>query len=226
MVSSQSKRYEAFWIPGLDSDEPDQDEALEIGARWLKQASYPGGPIIVMNGVSMWGRLGMLTGRYHLVSPQSKDRHFQGGEHAVLAVWPAPRALNLAETLAFRGGLCVIPGRSYDLSAWILATGATNVANPSAPVGSLGLDAAVRTVLDGIVQFGGHNGFLNAEEKIDAIQALRRMISAGHRPDPAAVREYVRATGNVYHDGAERLEVWYRGLLAGKSFRDYRRRSI
>ena len=36
---------------------------------------------------------------------------------------------------------------------------------------------------------GRHNGFLNAEGKIYAIQKLRQMINDGHRPAPPAVRK-------------------------------------
>jgi hypothetical protein len=225
MDTQTGPRYEAFWIPGLDSDEFDHDETLAIGGQWLDESDYGRGPIIVMNAVNMWDRLVPLAGRYPVVSPQSRDRR-AGTEHAVLAVWPAERALQLAENLAFHGGLCVVPGFSYDLTSWINTTGATNLADPSSAHVSLGLSSEVRTILDGIVQFDGHNGFLNAEGKIDAIRGLQRMVQQTHRPDPAAVREYVRATGRVYYGGAERLEGWYRGLLEGKSFRDYRGRRI
>lgn len=88
------------------------------------------------------------------------------------------------------------------------------------------LNSAVTGTLDSILQFGGHNSFLGGGEKEDAVQDLRAMLADGHRPDPADVEAYARASGETDVEGARRLREFYEKILAGRQLRDYRGRAI
>jgi hypothetical protein len=84
---SDGRAYEAFWVPGLDTDF-DPDEALATAERWLDTADYPAGPLIVPHAVKMVENrrsLLDLSRRYPVVSPQTQNRSATGHGHAVLA---------------------------------------------------------------------------------------------------------------------------------------------
>jgi hypothetical protein len=220
--------YEAFWIPGLDTDF-DPDEALLIGHDWLQSSSYPGGPVIVLNAAIMRRNrrtLDRMTDLYPLVSPRTRNRSW-GGSHAVLAVWPAPQALEVAEEMAApEGGLCVVPNSRDEMASWMRRTGAVDLTNPNAEPGSLEISPAVKEALDSIIAFDGHNDFISPEGKEYTIRWLRELIASGHRPNPADVEAYALQTGETDHTGAANLRRYYEGILSGRSFRDYRGRRI
>lgn len=222
-------RYEAVWLPGLDSD-ADPDDALEIALDWLATVPVGGERLIVMYAKKMAGNRALLTWaaqRYRVVSPRSREGLPDGRGNAVLAVWPDGETLELAQRLALDGALCVIPGSLYDVRPWIVRTGAVNLADPDEEVEPLPtLSAEVRKELDSIVFFGGHNSFLGAGEKERAVRGLRRIVAAGHRPAPEAIEAYVLTTGKTGSKGAERLRMFYEGVLGGKNFRDHAGRPI
>ena len=164
--------------------------------------------------------------QFHVVSPKSA-RPFYADVGPVLAIWPDPKTVEFAEGLALDSALCVVPNYRYDMTWWIDKTAATNLANPDAePVTLIPLDPAVIDTLDGIISFGGHNGFVGGGEKEYAVEDLRAMLAAGHQPTAQEVEDYVRSTGKVDIEGAQRLAGWWQVLLDNGQLRDYRGRSI
>jgi hypothetical protein len=221
--------YDAFWIPGLDSDF-DADEALRLGFEWLDRARYAGGPLIVLYAKKMIQNrpsLAQAAHRFPVVSPQSHGGAPYAGKHAVLAVWTHGKTLDFAEECAHGGGLCVIPAKVEHIRPWISRTGAINLTDPEAPPEPMSqLAAQVKKLLDGTIAFDGHNGFLSGGGKEDAIDALRRIAAQDERPASVDLENYVRSTGEVDAEGAARLRQWYEGVLQGRGFRDYRGRPI
>jgi hypothetical protein len=223
-------RYEAVWVPGLDSD-LDRDAGLVAGFRWLADAErtfgVPG--LVVMYAKGMVRNAPLLeqaAGRWQFVSPRSSSPSRQG-RGPVLAIWPPDdRTLELAEQLAFGTALCLIPGSLNHASAWIRRTNArclvVGFAGPDAPV----LADDITKSLDHMLFFGGHNGFLGGGEKEDAIH---RLVAIARRPDApsrGAIEEYLRASGKTDGDGAQRVGKWYAEILDGKRHRDYAGRVI
>jgi hypothetical protein len=146
----------------------------------------------------------------------------------VLAVWASERALQLAEELANPGGgVCVIEGMLNELATWVRRTQAVNLADPDAgPAEGLSLDPVVTRVLDSILAFDGHNRFHGAGGKEHAVRGLRDIAMSDGRPKPEELEAYAIQSGETDHEGAGHLRELYDGVLAGKKFRDYRRRLI
>jgi hypothetical protein len=218
--------FEAFWIP---SDLMNED-ALAIGERWLRESTYPGQRVIALHAVKMTRNdptLELMSKRYPVVSPQARGS-FQRGGNAVLAVWASEEALQLAEELGSPGGgVCVIEGRLNELSTWSHRTRAVNLADPDAgPAEGLSLDQAATRVLDSILAFDGHNRFYGAGGKEHAVRGLRDIAASDRRPKPEELEAYAIQSGETDHEGASHLRELYEGVLAGKGFRDYRRRPI
>lgn len=220
--------YEAFWLPAFESDF-DPDEVLGAGGAWLRDAEFPGGPVIALHAAKMRDNrpsLASLASRFPVVAPTTGNRGF-GGSHAVLAVWPSKRSMEVAKEMASpNGGLCVIPYLDKEWRSWIAAHRAIDLLKPNDEPEMLDLPAEVRKTLDSIILFDGHNGFGSAEGKIDAIRNLRAMVADGHRPTPADVEAYAHASTDVIRGGGANLRSYYEGILARKKFRDYRGRSI
>jgi hypothetical protein len=80
------------------------------------------------------------------------------------------------------------------------------------------LSIQVTDLLDSMISFGGHNGFLNGADKEDAIPMLRIIARLPDRPNPGALEEYLLARKDVsrQHKGAARARKWYEEILAGK----------
>jgi hypothetical protein len=215
-------RFEAFWIPGLNTDF-DPDRALSIGFRWLDDASYGRRRVVVLNAANMLGNrpaLARAADRYSVVSPRTRDQP-RGRGNAILAVWPTMQTLALAEGFASEGGLCVIPDSLDDVTVWVSRTRAVNLADPkSGPAAPLALGWDVTNVLNSLLGFDGHNGFYGAGGKEQAVRDLRAMIAADHRPKPDEVEAYAIASGETHHRGAAHLREIYEGVLAGRRFRD------
>lgn len=226
-MSAIPARYDASWIPGLKSDF-DPDKAIALGADWLRSQAGVKSRVVVMNTKGMIGNrrsLGPLASQFLVASPLSRD----GGDkpRAVLAIWPARKALTLAEDLALDGALCVIPGNSEDVTHWIVRAGAINLLSPDdKPPKFQALSDEVRTTLDSLCFLGGHNDFYGGGEKESAIPSLRRIAASVDRPTPQEIEDYVLASGKTGPTGAGRLREWYEGLLENKRFKDYRGRYI
>ena len=216
----------AFWIPG--PNDLDMDEGLALGYSWLERTAAPGRRVVVLHATKMLNNRPMLgrASRYTVVSPRSRGVGY-GDAGAVLAIWPNPATLEFAEQLAFGAPVCVIP-YTHDIGWWIAKTSAVNLTAPDAQptVGLPGLDPAVTAALDSMLGFGGHNSFVGGGEKEDAVRELRAMLAAGHRPPPDALENYLRASGETDIDGARRVRGFYESILAGRTLRDYRGRSI
>lgn len=221
-------RYQAFWVPGLDHD-IDRDESLRVGLRWLADAERRHGTpgVIVMYAKSMVQNaplLGEAARRWEFVSPRSRS---PGSWGPVLAIWPPDsKVLELAETRALDFALCVVAGR-YDISAWVTKAKATCLVK-GFEEGTTALDLPREAIasLDALLAFDGHNGFIGAGGKEDAIRRLRAISQAAHRPPPAAVEGYLVSTGETSAEGANRARRWYEEILQGKRHRDYRGRTI
>lgn len=220
--------YVAAWIPGLKSDF-DRDDALRLGERWLRSVAGVNGRIVVMNAKKMSGNnalLARLRGSFEFVSPQARYPSAQK-PLAVLAIYPTNDTLDLAGQLALRGALCVIPGTIDDLTGWITRTRAVNLAAPTEePPAMPTLPEEVRSELDRILFFGGHNGFLGGGEKERCFRGIREFERLPDTPAPEAVETYMLSTGKVRADGARRFRAWYEGALSGKRFKDCRGRYI
>ncbi len=227
--SQMTSRYESYWLPGLGNDDVDPDEVIHSAFAWLRREPCNGERLVVMNAVSMTSNTASLrqaSANYPVISPRARRRARRTG-NAVLAIWPAHEALELAEGLARGGSLCVVPGSHDDLGHWIQRTSAQALWEVTPPDDDfLRLDEPVRSVIDSIVAFDGHNNFSGAGGKEEAIRRLRIMIGDGHRPDPSAIENYVLARGTGNFKGARRMRQWYEGLLEGQRFYDYARRPI
>jgi hypothetical protein len=224
-LGAMSEGFSAFWIPG--PNEFDMDDGLRLGYRWLERSAPAGHRVVVLHATKMVSNRPTLrqATKYTVVSPRSRGVPY-GDAGAVLAIWPNAPTLEFAEELAFGAPLCVIP-YNHDIAWWITKTGATNLTAPDErPDRQCGLPVSVADTLDSILQFGGHNGFLGGGEKEDAVSDLRAMVAAGHRPTPDDLENYARASGETDIDGARRLRGFYEAILAGRTLRDYRGRSI
>ena len=97
--------------------------------------------------------------------------------------------------------------------------------HPAEPLAEL--PEEVRSALDYIITFDGHNNFIGAGGKENCIRHLRALVKDGYRPDAADVENYVLASGAIRsHEGAKRIREWYEGILEGRGFRDYKGRPI
>ncbi len=221
-------RYEAFWVPGLDH-EIDRDESLRVGLRWLASAEreHEATGMIVMYAKSMVGNaplLGEAARRWEFVSPRS--RH-SSGRGPVLAIWPPDsKVIELAERMALDSALCVIAGR-YDISSWIKRASATCLVEGfEAALTVPDLPQEVSSSLDAMLAFDGHNGFIGAGGKEDAIRRLRSIAGSPDRPQPQAIKDYLLSRGETSAEGAGRARRWYGEILDGKRHRDYGGRII
>jgi hypothetical protein len=216
--------YEAFWIPG-DIYGEEQEERLELGLSWLEDAErdYDGSGVIAMYAALMKDNtptLSQASNRWSFVSRRSQR---PPGRGPVLAVWPPDaKVLEFAESLALRSALCVVSGE-WDISPWVKKTGAKCLLPDYEDVpGGLELSQEVAGLLDGMLDFDGHNDFIGAGGKEHAIRALRRIAAERDRPEPQAVEDYLFASGQTHAKGAQRARQWYEEVLAGKRHRDNR----
>jgi hypothetical protein len=223
-------QFDAFWVPGLDSD-VDQDDSLPIAFEWLARAerTYGGRGLLVMNAVKMVDNDPAITraaSRWPLVSPQSR-RHSRQAGGPVVCVWPATdRTVQLAEFSANGKALCMIAGSLMSLEPWIRKTSAMCLmqgfeVGPGSPI-----PGDIRNLLDSMIRFGGHNAFLGGGEKEHAIRCMRLFASRPDAPSPDELEAYLRSSQGVERDGATRAGTWYERIRAGRSFRDYGGRAI
>ena len=86
-------KYEALWVPGLDNDDVDPDEALTLAFDRLRRAErkHSGTGVLVMNTVLMRRNRPLLeSAPWEIVSRRSRGRR----DHVpVLAIWPEERTL-------------------------------------------------------------------------------------------------------------------------------------
>lgn len=221
--------HEAFWIPG-DLHGEEQEERLRVGLTWLEGAEreFGGHGAIAMYAASMKDNtptLSQASKRWSFVSRRSQARPH--GRGPVLAVWPSDSSvLEWAEGLAFGSALCVVSGR-WDISPWVTKSGAKCLlpGYEDLPAGPE-LSEDVAEILDGMLLFDGHNGFIGAGGKENAIRALRRIAAGPDRPDPQAIEDFLFASGETHAKGAQRARQWYEEILAGKRHRGDRGRVI
>jgi hypothetical protein len=222
-------RYEAFWVPGLNHD-IDPDESLSVVLQWLTEAEqrHQAAGVIVMYAKSMAGNRPLLTWAaqpWEFVSPRSRQRPFGAGP--VLAIWPPDaEVLELAERLALDSALCVIAGY-YDVSPWVKKAQATClIEGYEAELTETDLVPEVNRTLDAMLAFDGHNGFIGAGGKEDAIRGLQTIAGQAHPPTPEAIESYLAASGETNAKGASRARRWYEEILEGKRHRDQAGRII
>jgi hypothetical protein len=215
--------YEALWVPGLAHD-IERDESLRCGLGWLAEAEESCGRAgrIVMYAKKMAGNAPLLTAaaqRWEFVSPRSRHSYDPG---PVLAVWPPDSGvIELAESLSRGYALCVIAGR-YDLSAWIKRARATCLIAGFEEPPPEELAPEVRESLDHMLWFDGHNGFVGAGGKEDAIRRLRAIAARADKPAPREIEDHLLASGETDADGARQARRWYEEILRGKRHLDYR----
>lgn len=132
---SPSNNFHAFWLPALDSD-ADPDEMIAIGLEWLGAQEEKRGVrgVLPMHAASMRNNRDILASApWEIVSPRSRTGYRTAVP--VLAIYPPPPTLELAERMATRSALCVIPYQIGDIATWIQRTGATGlIADAPAPV--------------------------------------------------------------------------------------------
>jgi|GEM_PF-2777010 len=226
-IQTMDVRYEAFWVPGL-AHEVERDESLRCGLDWLAKAeqSYGRAGRIVMYAKKMLHNAPLLAAaahRWEFVSPRSRHSYNRG---PVLAVWPPDSGvIELAEELSQGCALCVIAGH-YDLSAWVKRSCATCLLSGFEEPPSKELALEVRESLDHMLWFDGHNGFVGAGGKEDAVRRLQTFARQPNRPASQEIEDYLLASGETDADGARRARRWYEEILLGKQHRDYRGRVI
>lgn len=221
-----SGNFDAFWLPALDGD-ADIDEVLEAGFEWLRREERRQGArgVLAMYAASMrHNRETLASAPWEIVSTRSRGGYRNGGP--VLAIWPDERTLELAEHMALRSTLCVIPSHAADIAAWIERTGATCAVEGFEAPARQTLPAEVEDELRHVVVFGGHNGFLGGGEKEVAIRAFHKIARQRAAPDREALEDYLRSTGEVDADGVKRAGNWYAEVQQGKRHLDYRRKVI
>jgi hypothetical protein len=213
--------FDAYWLPAFDSD-ADPDEVLAAGFAWLRrQEEATGGRgVLAMHAASMRrNRPILVSAPWDIVSPRSRGGYRSG---PVLAIWPGDRVLELAEHMALRSALCVIPYEAKDIAGWVERTGAKPVVAGFEAPAREALPAEIEDELRHAVAFGGHNGFLGGGEKEIAIRALHRIRRMPGRPTREALEDFLRSTGEVGADGVTRAGKWWDEVLDGKRHRDYR----
>lgn len=218
--------YDAYWLPGLDNDEVDPDDVLRLAFEWLRRAErqYGGSGVLAMNAASMRGNRPLLgSAPWEIVSTRSRRSY---GDGPVLAVWPSARTLELAEQMALRTALCVIPGTLFDLAPWIRRTEATCLAEGFTVDPGEKISAEIREQLDHMLSFDGHNGFLGGGGKEYAIRTLREISGRRDAPTSEAVEEYLAGSGETSAKGAARAARWYDEIREGRRHLDYARRPI
>jgi hypothetical protein len=221
-------RYQGFWVPGLDHD-IDRDESLRVGLRWLADAerTHKATGVIAMYAKSMVQNaplLGEAARRWEFVSPRSRR---PWGNGPVLAIWPPDSSvLEFAESLALDSAICVVAGH-YDISAWVTKANATCLVEGfEGDITGPELSRDVTASLDAMLGFDGHNGFIGAGGKEDAIRRLNAISRAADRPVPSALEAYLLSSSQTSAKGADRARRWYEEILQGKRHRDYRGRII
>lgn len=220
--------FEAYWVPGL-SDGIEQEESLQAALEWLSAAEgrFHTTGRIVMYAKKMMGNdpiLAEAAQRWEFVSRRSQPRAASG---PVLCVWPPDLAtLEFAEHLAAGTGLCVVRGH-YDLGAWVERTVASCLLEGWTAPQEQTIPKETRRLLDGMIDFDGHNGFVGAGGKEDAIRTLRAIArSAASSISADELAEYLVTTGGASAEGVRRARKWYEEILAGRKHRDYRSRII
>lgn len=215
-----------FWIPGLN-DDIDRDESLRIGFAWLHGAEEEFGErgVLVMHFQRMKHNAPLVAEaaeRWELISPRSGG----GRSGPTLAIWPTERDLEFAETIGRTTAVCVIPG-SHSIRPWIARTGARCLAEGwELADEQASLPDEVARALDGILFFGGRNGFIGGGEKERTIRGLRDIAAMPNRPAPEQIEYYLRASGDTREKGVRRAVKWYEEILQGKRHLDYNRREI
>ena len=196
--------FEAFWLPAFDSD-ADPDEVLAVGFDWLRRAEREQGTrgVLAMHATSMRrNRPALAAAPWEIISPRSRAGYRMGGP--VLAGWPPERTLELAEQMAVRSSLCVIPWEMADITAWIERTGATCLVGGFDAPARQALPVEVEEALRHVVAFGGHNGFLGGGEKETAIRAFHVIARRRDAPTREAIEDFLRSTGGVDVKGVKR----------------------
>lgn len=116
----------------------------------------------------------------------------------------------------------MITGR-YDISPWAKKAGAVClVEGYEKDLAEQSLPSEVISSLDAMLSFDGHNGFIGAGGKEDAVRRLQTIARRSDRPTPQAVEDYLLSTGKTGANGARRAGQWYEEMIAGKRHRDYR----
>jgi hypothetical protein len=217
--------FDAYWLPSFDSA-ADPDEVLAVGFDWLRRQETATGKrgVIAMHAASMRRNRPILeSAPWDIVSPRSRGGYRSG---PVLAIWPDDRVLELAEHMALRAALCVIPYEVKDIAGWVERTGAKPVVAGFEAPAREPLPAEIEQELRHVVSFGGHNSFLGGGEKEVAIRAFHRIRRMPGRPSREALEDYLRSTGEVDADGVSRAGNWWNEVLDGKRHLDYRREVI
>jgi hypothetical protein len=221
-----ASHFEAFWLPAFDST-ADPDEVLDVGFDWLRRTERAQGVrgLIAMYSASMRrNRPAIAAAPWEIVSPRSRSGYRIGAP--VLAIWPPEEVLELAEQMATRSSLCVIPWEMADIAAWIERTGAKCLVEGfDAPVRAT-LPADIEEELRHVAAFGGHNGFLGGGEKEVSIRAFHRIARRQGAPTREGIEDYFRSGGEVNADGVRRAGKWYEEVQQGKRHLDYRREVI
>jgi hypothetical protein len=81
----------------------------------------------------------------------------------------------------------------------------------------LTLPKEVADALDHMVAFDGHNGFVGAGGKEDAIRTLQRIAARDDRSDSQGIEDYLTASGETSADGVLRARRWYEQIPKGRS---------
>lgn len=215
--------YEAFLIPNPESWEPpDGFWPADVGVSWLRQQPRPRAVVVPTLERS---RELHLPNDVKVVTPRS--RYARGGRQESVLVCFAldPRLIAIAEDMR-PSRLCVTDYGSDAVRAW------ADKHNPIELVPewwegdldereSFAMPPDVADEISHVIAFDGHNQFIGAGGKSNAVRALRRINDRHPGLDSAEFTAWLLTLDGVQPPGAKRLGKWFEEVQRGVNHRDH-----
>ncbi len=124
--------FDAYWLHA-PANETGYHQRLDIAFDWLARPGHRGERVVVLHAAKMATNTFLQrASQFTVVSPRTRNRPFNDDVGPVLAIWPDPTMVELAEDLAFGSALCVVPHHQHDMAWWIDKNNATNLDDPDA----------------------------------------------------------------------------------------------
>lgn len=198
------------------------DEAIELGARWLRQ--QPGDRLVLVTQMQVYRRnelLPRLTAGAKVAKPITMwSAGWNGGP--VLAPWPDEGVLSrISDDRSGRiTSVCLLEwGEDAYLRAWVRAhDGADLLTGRPAPGNEL-LSPVVAVAMEDLSKMVNHaNGLVQTFDKELAIQTLQALVRAGHTYDVEDLVAWAMAHGFTGYE-LPRLRDYAAKVLQGHRFR-------
>ena len=197
------------------------DEAVELGAAWLRQ--QPGDRLVLVTQMQVYRRnelLPRLTAGAKVAKPITMwSARWQSGP--VLAPWPDEGVLSTIADSRRITSVCLLEwGEDAYLRTWVRAHGGADLpTGRPAPGKDELLSPVVTTAMEFLAQAVNHaNGLVQVFDKALAVQTLRALIRAGYSYDVDDLVAWAMAHGFT---GSElpRLREYATKVLQGHRFR-------